>query len=641
MAMNQVKLVKIFLTDHDKSVMRVPASTTFKDLLKQLEQKRSLDLPYPKYKFVLRQIPPTPVAAKDKDAAAKKKPADSTPKYVEVPVSMESTLFSIKESVPELYLTPSFDTAILSKVFGEALAKAASKNPKSLIPDVVHVSLSFINQYGCDSIGIWRLSGNMAHINEIKRKFDQGQTNPYTPTTDPNVVTGVIKLYLRELPDPLLTFERYDKFIQLSNKTISAKERIVELRELLNTLPESNYNTLQMLVALCSRVAEFSSTNKMNPENLALVIGPNILRAEGNNELQSLTLDNPAMGKIISLMIENYSQLFKKVSPFNPATKGLEDLPAEKIIGGNSQPEGDVIKGHIPRGVYEPSMESRKEKVFEGKEVRNSGESLICLEDGRVEREVPFDSIVEVDLSLDFVDQCSIFYKARNKKVYVFHVRDDNIQTWFDVLESSRQRYQQFIKYANERPEEYGIIISKERLMEIKAEKKTQSRLRRESEKLERKERIQRQSIFHRLHDAENPETGPPAEVGGSVLVSPRGQPVISPRGAESQQPPVTSPVVSPRPTQPQQESQPVQQPQQQPSTEPSPSLSPVVSPRPKVEAQPTQQAPVTETAPIAANNSENEAAYWKSKYLEQLNRAEYLERRVGELERLLAEMAT
>jgi hypothetical protein len=69
-----------------------------------------------------------------------------------------------------------------------------------------------------DVQGIFRISGTKDEVDSLKTSFDSGLDVDFNKVKDPHAVSNILKQYLRELPDPLLTFDKYDTFIQIASK---------------------------------------------------------------------------------------------------------------------------------------------------------------------------------------------------------------------------------------------------------------------------------------------------------------------------------------------------------------------------------------------------------------------------------------
>lgn len=123
---------------------------------------------------------------------------------------------------------------------------------------------------------MFRLSGSLTAIKSLKKKIDAGTAPPFDDDVDVHCLTGLIKLYLRELPEPLLTYELYDCWKSVSECDI--KEKKLELvKALLLALPKPNYVLLKRLVEFFADLATYEKATKMGLVNLATLIGPNLI----------------------------------------------------------------------------------------------------------------------------------------------------------------------------------------------------------------------------------------------------------------------------------------------------------------------------------------------------------------------------
>ncbi|KAL2916577.1 hypothetical protein HK105_204010 [Polyrhizophydium stewartii] len=142
---------------------------------------------------------------------------------------------------------------------------------------------------GLTSQGIYRLSGNAATIQRIKLQINQNNFAELDDEAlDLNVVSGLLKLYFRELRDPLIPFTFYDRFIACM-RLDDYNERLIEIKNLVQGLPKIHYDVLEFLMRHLVRVAAQSEINKMEPSNLAIVFGPTIVRvlSSGNDDMQA------------------------------------------------------------------------------------------------------------------------------------------------------------------------------------------------------------------------------------------------------------------------------------------------------------------------------------------------------------------
>ncbi|XP_039628078.1 breakpoint cluster region protein-like [Polypterus senegalus] len=163
-------------------------------------------------------------------------------------------------------------------VFGVKIG-VVTKRERSKIPYIVRQCIEEIERRGMEEVGIYRVSGVATDIQALKSAFDVNNKDVSVMMSemDVNAIAGTLKLYFRELPEPLFTDELYPNFaggIALSDSV--AKESC--MLNLLLSLPEPNLVTFLFLLDHLKRVAEKESINKMSLHNLATVFGPTLLR---------------------------------------------------------------------------------------------------------------------------------------------------------------------------------------------------------------------------------------------------------------------------------------------------------------------------------------------------------------------------
>ncbi|XP_028850569.1 LOW QUALITY PROTEIN: breakpoint cluster region protein-like [Denticeps clupeoides] len=178
-----------------------------------------------------------------------------------------------------------------SGVFGVKIG-VVTKREHSKVPLIVRQCVEEIERRGMEEVGIYRVSGVATDIQTLKAAFDANNkdVSVIMSEMDVNAIAGTLKLYFRELPEPLFTDELYPNFtggIALSDSV--AKESC--MLNLLLSLPEPNLLTFLFLLDHLKRVAENEMSNKMSFHNLATVFGPTLLRP---SEKDSKIPANPA-----------------------------------------------------------------------------------------------------------------------------------------------------------------------------------------------------------------------------------------------------------------------------------------------------------------------------------------------------------
>uniref|UniRef100_A0A8C2GPD1 BCR activator of RhoGEF and GTPase n=1 Tax=Cyprinus carpio TaxID=7962 RepID=A0A8C2GPD1_CYPCA len=195
-------------------------------------------------------------------------------------------------------------------VFGVNIS-SVTKRERSKVPYIVRQCLEEIERRGMEEVGIYRVSGVATDIQALKTAFDTNNKDVSVMMSemDVNAIAGTLKLYFRELPEPLFTDELYPNFaggIALSDSV--AKESC--MLNLLLSLPEPNLVTFLFLLDHLKRVAEKESVNKMSLHNLATVFGPTLLRpAEKDSKIPTNPTQPITMGDSWSLEVMSQVQV--------------------------------------------------------------------------------------------------------------------------------------------------------------------------------------------------------------------------------------------------------------------------------------------------------------------------------------------
>ncbi|KAH8928949.1 GTPase activating protein [Atractiella rhizophila] len=181
-------------------------------------------------------------------------------------------------------LTPQAPSA--KPTFGVDLAEQMSRDGVE-VPRVLEKCCEVIEEFGLDTVGIYRLSGTTSRIQRLKQKLDKDveavDLRSEENLSDINDITGVLKLWIRELPEPLLTWELYDGFIDAA-KIENDRLRHIRLHERVNDLPDPNYAALRYLMGHLHKVRQKEAKNSMTVSNLAIVFGPNLLGPPSGEE---------------------------------------------------------------------------------------------------------------------------------------------------------------------------------------------------------------------------------------------------------------------------------------------------------------------------------------------------------------------
>jgi len=156
------------------------------------------------------------------------------------------------------------------------------------VPDVMMKCCEAIEKWGLTSQGIYRISGTVSKVGKLKERLDRDVSTVNLDeeewTSDINVVASAMKLWLRELPDPLLTYELHSDFLEAA-KIENDRLRHIRLHERVNELPDANYATLKYFLGHLYRISQHAEVNNMSISNLSIVFGPTLLSPPPNTAL--------------------------------------------------------------------------------------------------------------------------------------------------------------------------------------------------------------------------------------------------------------------------------------------------------------------------------------------------------------------
>ncbi|KAF9107082.1 hypothetical protein BGX29_007444 [Mortierella sp. GBA35] len=222
----------------------------------------------------------------------KEKPKDKIKdKYRDKDVRKESTAFKPTQGTQGAQGT---------QVFGGSLTVESGRS----VPKVVELCVRAIEARGLATAGIYRVSGHMASIQNLKRAFNEGLDVERLIEKEPdvNTIAALLKLYFRELREPLMLFDFYPSFIAAADIS-DYNEKLYTIKSLVHSLPEPNFKTLQYLMLHLSRVQDQYQTTKM-----AICFAPNLLRQQVD-DLTSI-INTGKQSSIIDTLIEQQEWVF-------------------------------------------------------------------------------------------------------------------------------------------------------------------------------------------------------------------------------------------------------------------------------------------------------------------------------------------
>uniref|UniRef100_F7AS53 GEM interacting protein n=1 Tax=Ornithorhynchus anatinus TaxID=9258 RepID=F7AS53_ORNAN len=215
--------------------------------------------------------------------------------------------------------------------------------------------------------GIYRVSGAKARVERLCQALENGQELVELSENSPHDITSVLKHFFKELSGPVVPFHLYNAFISLAKELPAPREPpgaavsdcVRTLRQLLNQLPDSNYNTLKHLMAHLSKVAGRFEENKMSANNLGIVFGPTLLRPPGGSGTGELSmaclLDSGHQAQLVEFLILTYELIFgpdqpQSVPSGTPVQAGISEADgaqtSTKVVASGNPPLPSL--SHLP-----------------------------------------------------------------------------------------------------------------------------------------------------------------------------------------------------------------------------------------------------------------------------------------------------
>ncbi|XP_030278350.1 rac GTPase-activating protein 1 [Sparus aurata] len=186
---------------------------------------------------------------------------------------------------------------------GEGVLADYVHDSSPMIPPLVVHCISEIEQRGLHETGLYRLSGADRTVKELKEKFLRGKTVPVLSKVDDiHAITGLLKDFLRNLKEPLLTFQLNRTFMNAA-EVLDDDNSIALMYQTVSDLPPANRDTLAFLMLHLQRVAQSLDT-RMDVSNLARVFGPTIVgHAVPDPDPMTILQDTKRQAKVVERLL--------------------------------------------------------------------------------------------------------------------------------------------------------------------------------------------------------------------------------------------------------------------------------------------------------------------------------------------------
>ncbi|XP_074446511.1 protein FAM13C isoform X5 [Larus michahellis] len=172
-------------------------------------------------------------------------------------------------------VSPDLQCSRERSTFGVPLETLIQDATECGVPFLVTQMVEYLEMFGLERVGIFRISGSVTKIKELKQKYNQGEKVDLINDGDVDSVASLLKLFLKELPVAVFPDNICSGLLKtFQEHKVHTTECIENFRQLLSCLPKAHQNLLQFLSAFLLKVATYSAVNFMTLENLAIVFGP-------------------------------------------------------------------------------------------------------------------------------------------------------------------------------------------------------------------------------------------------------------------------------------------------------------------------------------------------------------------------------
>ncbi|XP_066908597.1 rho GTPase-activating protein 44 [Halyomorpha halys] len=285
---------------------------------------------------------------------------------------LDEIIPEMEEAINESYMRP---------VFGRPLEDHLRVTSRK-IAYPIELCVCGLLELGIAEEGLFRVAPGASKLRRMKLSLDAHCLDFVSALQirDPHVFAGVLKSYLRELPEPLLTHDLYDQWMAAAmvmgqgNK----EEGLNAFWNVLHSLPQANFDNLQYLIKFLASLASNKQSNKMSPQNIAIVIAPNLIwspNEDTSNIGHNMTTANYHTGIVETLIsysdwffpgdVDFYVTLIKEVGqrylnghgvPGDPQSQSMEDKTMKRTQSNDSLSDHNSP----PHGSPKPAVRSRK-----------------------------------------------------------------------------------------------------------------------------------------------------------------------------------------------------------------------------------------------------------------------------------------
>ncbi|XP_039205610.1 rho GTPase-activating protein 17 isoform X4 [Crotalus tigris] len=249
--------------------------------------------------------------------------------------------------------------------FGTPLEEHLKRSSREIaVP--IEACVMMLLETGMKEEGLFRIAAGASKLKKLKAALDCSSSHLDEFYSDPHAVAGALKSYLRELPEPLMTYALYEEWTQVANIQDQDK-KLQDLWRICQKLPKPNLANFRYLIKFLAKLAQYSDVNKMTPSNIAIVLGPNLLWAKNEGSLAEMAAATSVhVVAVVEPIIQHAAWFFPEELDFN--------------VSGAFVGQPAVYSNHLPAGGdYDSGTLERKRPVsmavMEGELLRKESSS--------------------------------------------------------------------------------------------------------------------------------------------------------------------------------------------------------------------------------------------------------------------------
>lgn len=242
--------------------------------------------------------------------------------------------------------------AAVSPLYGRPLPELVEREGHS-VPTAVERMFAEIEARGLREQGIYRISGSKSAVENLRRAWDQQPAESIDLSTgefsDIHTIAGAVKAWLRDLPEPLITFDSYDDLI--ATNAMENDERLYAMRDIIWKMPRCHFDVLRRTAEHLARVVEEGEINKMLAHNVALVFGTSLLNPPPGPSSVAIGFGN--LGKaanVVKTIVTMHEWLFEPEPEPEPEPEAEPEVETQAETQAEAHEEAEQVSGSVQQG---------------------------------------------------------------------------------------------------------------------------------------------------------------------------------------------------------------------------------------------------------------------------------------------------